>query len=254
LKPQRPRTWRDLIEAVIQGLPRDFTLQQVRSYEPKLSKEYPENRNIDAKIRQTLQVLRDQGVITFLGGGRYRKSDKAPTISLHFDPSLAVGYASRSQMARVMLETWAELNLYCLCCKSDRLLKLPDNTPLADFLCPLCDRPYQLKAKDGRFAGVVPGAEFKKMITAVRSGAVPEYVLAEYDTRWSMLVWVRAVPGSKIVEERIIARKPLSDKAQRRGWVGCNINIAGIPSVDIIVPRAEDRTVARAAWATISRR
>jgi hypothetical protein len=155
-------------------------------------------------------------------------------------------------MARVMMETWAELNLYCLNCQCDRLKKLPDNTPLADFACPLCGRTYQLKAKDGRFAGIVPGAEYRKMIAAVREARVPEYFLAEYDTRWSMLVWVRAIPGSMIVEQRVVARKPLRDSARRKGWVGCNINVKGIPWVDIVAPKAEDRKVSRSLWRTIA--
>ncbi|MGD0489035.1 MAG: hypothetical protein ABSB94_17815 [Syntrophorhabdales bacterium] len=31
----------------------------------------PPSRNIRAKIRQQLQILRDMGIITFLGGGDY---------------------------------------------------------------------------------------------------------------------------------------------------------------------------------------
>ena len=34
---------------------------------------YPDNNNIDAKIRQTLQVLRDQGEIFFIARGVYGK-------------------------------------------------------------------------------------------------------------------------------------------------------------------------------------
>jgi len=32
-----------------------------------------ENKNIEAKIRQQLQFLRDKGFIEFLGRGKYRK-------------------------------------------------------------------------------------------------------------------------------------------------------------------------------------
>ena len=254
MKKTAQKTWRDLIDDVIQGLPRDFGLDDVRRYESRLAAEYPQNRNIDAKIRQTLQILRDQGVLEFLGGGKYRRlTTVAPVISLQFDPTLAFGYTSKSQMARIMMETWAEMNLYCLSCSSDRLKRLPANTPLSDFSCPSCEREYQLKAKDGRFAGIVPGAEYKKMVAAARSGSVPEYFLAEYDTRWSMLVWVRALPGSRIQAERIIARKPLSDTARRKGWVGCNIDVAGIPTVDIVAPKAEERKLARSLWKAISK-
>jgi hypothetical protein len=253
MKLASKKTWRDLIEDVISGLSREFSLSELSKYEDRLAKEYPQNRNIDAKIRQTLQVLRDQGVLQFLGGGRYRRLDVVPTISLHFDPTLGAKYSSKSQMARVLMETWAEMNLYCLSCESDRLKKLPDNTPLADFDCPKCRRQYQLKAKDGRFSGIVPGAEYRTMIAAVRAAKVPEYFLAEYDTRWSMLVWVRAIPGLKIIEQRVNARNPLRQTAKRKGWIGCNINVQGLPSVDIVAPKAEDRKTSRSLWRAIAR-
>src|SRR5437870_3908542 len=132
---QARKTWKDLIQDVISGLPREFRLSDVLRYEAKLANEYPSNRNIDAKIRQTLQILRDQGALQFLGAGKYRRLDVAPAISLVFDLSVASGYTSKSQQARVCIETWAEMNLYCLACAVDRLTKLPDNTPLADFSC-----------------------------------------------------------------------------------------------------------------------
>ena len=252
MKRTGQKTWRDLIDDLIQGLAAEFSLEDVRRFEDRLAAEYPQNRNIDAKIRQTLQILRDQGVLEFLGRGKYRKLNAVPVISLEFDPSLASSYSSKSQVARVMMETWAEMNLYCLGCSSDRLKRLPANTPLSDFSCPSCEREYQLKAKDGRFAGIVPGAEYKTMVAAARAGTVPEYILAEYDTRWSMLVWVRALPGSRIDPDRVIARNPLRETAKRKGWVGCNINVAGIPTVNVVAPRAEERQLARTLWKAIS--
>ena len=55
---------------------RIFTLQDFYSrFEAELIALNPDNHNIRAKIRQQLQVLRDGGVITFLGSGRYRLAD-----------------------------------------------------------------------------------------------------------------------------------------------------------------------------------
>lgn len=51
----------------------EFDLSQVYAFEDDLKKIYPENQHIKDKIRQQLQVLRDKGVIAFLGNGRYRK-------------------------------------------------------------------------------------------------------------------------------------------------------------------------------------
>ena len=52
---------------------RDFTLDDVYAQEDRLQRLYPANRHIRPKIRQQLQVLRDQGLIEFVGGGRYRR-------------------------------------------------------------------------------------------------------------------------------------------------------------------------------------
>lgn len=50
----------------------DFTLADVYAFEERLSRLYPGNQHVRAKIRQQLQVLRNQGYIEFLSGGRYR--------------------------------------------------------------------------------------------------------------------------------------------------------------------------------------
>jgi hypothetical protein len=50
-----------------------FKLQDVYKYETRLKKRHPRNRFIKDKIRQQLQVLRDLGLVQFLGGGVYRK-------------------------------------------------------------------------------------------------------------------------------------------------------------------------------------
>lgn len=39
----------------------------------ELQLKHIDNHNIEAKIRQQLQVLRDKGFIEFLGNGQYRK-------------------------------------------------------------------------------------------------------------------------------------------------------------------------------------
>lgn len=51
----------------------EFLLQDIYRYEAYLSSLYPNNSNVRPKVRQQLQVLRDNGFIEFLGGGRYRR-------------------------------------------------------------------------------------------------------------------------------------------------------------------------------------
>ena len=49
-----------------------FSLEEVYAFEGELRSAYPGNRHVRAKIRQQLQVLRDNGCIDFLGDGSYR--------------------------------------------------------------------------------------------------------------------------------------------------------------------------------------
>lgn len=51
---------------------RDFTITQAYQLIGELSILYPRNHNIQAKIRQQLQVLRDLGFVRFCGRGKYQ--------------------------------------------------------------------------------------------------------------------------------------------------------------------------------------
>jgi type II restriction enzyme len=66
------RGWMADVLKVIRDLgKREFTLDEIFAFEPRLQKLHPENRNIRPKIRQQLQFLRDRGVLAFQGRGRY---------------------------------------------------------------------------------------------------------------------------------------------------------------------------------------
>ena len=51
----------------------EFSLSQMYQFENLLEEKHPENHNVRPKIRQQLQVLRDRGIIEFLGNGQYKK-------------------------------------------------------------------------------------------------------------------------------------------------------------------------------------
>jgi type II restriction enzyme len=51
---------------------REFEIEDVYAFESKLSVLYPDNNNVRPKIRQQLQVLRDQGYLDFVSRGYYR--------------------------------------------------------------------------------------------------------------------------------------------------------------------------------------
>lgn len=72
-KPISARGWLLDVLACVEAIGRqEFTLADVYRLEGRLQTLYPENNNVRPKIRQQLQVLRDAGVLDFIGRGRYR--------------------------------------------------------------------------------------------------------------------------------------------------------------------------------------
>lgn len=67
------RGWTLALLRCLDQLPQQFTLKQVYQFTDKLQLEFPENHHIHDKIRQQLQILRDQGMVEFAGRGQYRK-------------------------------------------------------------------------------------------------------------------------------------------------------------------------------------
>ena len=53
-----------------------FTLDDIYTFEEELQEKYSKNNHVKDKIRQKLQVLRDNGYIEFMGNGEYRKLTK----------------------------------------------------------------------------------------------------------------------------------------------------------------------------------
>jgi hypothetical protein len=123
--PIAKRTWKTMVYEVVERQPRRFHLSDVLRYSDELRSQYPRNRFVEAKIRQSLQVLWDQGVPRFLGKGNYERIDAVPVFTPFFDLALANDYTNRAQIARILIETWAEMNLYCLNCSRDALGRLP---------------------------------------------------------------------------------------------------------------------------------
>lgn len=75
-EPHVSRGWTADVLACLRRLnQRMFTLADVYNFENELARLHPGNRNVKAKIRQQLQVLRDQDIIKFLGRGNYLLTD-----------------------------------------------------------------------------------------------------------------------------------------------------------------------------------
>lgn len=71
LKAEKRGWTLDVLNAVRSLSKSDFTLTEVYALEDSLAQLHPNNANIRPKIRQQLQVLRDLGLLTFLGDGSY---------------------------------------------------------------------------------------------------------------------------------------------------------------------------------------
>ena len=69
------RGWLLDVLSCINDIPKtEFTLSDVYGYVEVLQKKHINNNNVEAKIRQQIQFLRDKGFIEFLGKGQYRKA------------------------------------------------------------------------------------------------------------------------------------------------------------------------------------
>jgi type II restriction enzyme len=66
------RGWTLDVLQVVQSLAKlEFTLADVYAHASSFAKLHPANRHVRPKIRQQLQILRDLGLLEFLGSGSY---------------------------------------------------------------------------------------------------------------------------------------------------------------------------------------
>ena len=71
-------TWRDMVLDCVQDLcdkkkSQEFSLSEIYRYENEIREHYPDNNHIYEKIRQQLQVLRNEGILTFIdNNGNYK--------------------------------------------------------------------------------------------------------------------------------------------------------------------------------------
>jgi type II restriction enzyme len=74
----------------------------------------------------------------------------------------------------------------------------------------------------------IPDAGYESMLRAIRSDRVPNLLVLQYSGDWAVknLLLVPKVFFSETIIEK---RPPLSSKARRAGWVGCNILLDRIP-------------------------
>lgn len=64
---------KDVFDVLIAIPNQEFSLNDVYSLKSILVKKHPSNHNVEPKIRQTLQYLRDKGLVKFVASGHYKK-------------------------------------------------------------------------------------------------------------------------------------------------------------------------------------
>lgn len=147
-----------------------------------------------------------------------------------FNQQLAKSYHGKTQIARVLTEDWVTRNMYCPVCGNPMLHHYTANRPVADFCCDACKNDFELKSKEkgsGDLGNTITDGQYDKMIERITSNLNPNFFFMQYaNYRVRNLI---LIPNHYFVPEIIIKRKPLAETARRAGWVGCNINIAGIP-------------------------
>lgn len=172
-------------------------------------------------------------------------------MNLRFNTSLAAGYKSASQIARVLTEDWLARNMYCPICGQTAIRRAEANAPVKDYICDNCRSQYELKSKkenSGQFQTTVADGVYRTMIERITSLDNPSFFFMHYD-RYEVNNLV-IVPKCFFTPEVIERRNPLAETTRRAGWEGCSIIMRNIPStakIPIIVdgiPRSMKEVVA----------
>ena len=105
-------------------------------------------------------------------------------MDLRFNTSLAEGYKSPSQIARVLTEDWLARNMYCPICGEVSIRRAEPNAPVKDYVCEHCKSQYELKSKKSisdTYPKVVPDGVYNTMIGRITSLDNPSFFFLHYD-------------------------------------------------------------------------
>jgi len=149
-------------------------------------------------------------------------------MNLTFDISLSNGYENKSQVARVLTESWVENNIFCPNC-GDVVIGHKNNKPISDFYCSQCKENYELKSKNGKNLGkTITDGSYKKMIETIENRTNPSFFFLNYSKTNYQVVNFLAVPSFMFVQNMIVPRN--KGIPNRPNYIMCNIDISGIPN------------------------
>ncbi|PIE47625.1 MAG: restriction endonuclease [Gammaproteobacteria bacterium] len=147
---------------------------------------------------------------------------------LRFNTKLAENYHSKSQIIRVLSESWVQENGYCPLCGTEPLKDFANNQPVADFYCQSCEEQYELKSKQAKFSKIITDGAYDTMIERINSDDNPNFFFLTYSKQYEVNNFL-IIPKHFFTPKIIIKRKPLSPTSRRAGWVGCNIDLSKVP-------------------------
>lgn len=150
--------------------------------------------------------------------------------NLLLDQTEVSHFTSKSQKIRVMSESWASTEIVCAACAS-QLQRSVANSKVLDFRCVNCTAEYELKSKAGKFTKKVTDGGYSAMMTRLDESNSPHFFFMSYDLTQYAVKDFFLVPSHFLRPIAIEARKPLSLKAKRAGWVGCNILLSLVPEI-----------------------
>lgn len=145
------------------------------------------------------------------------------------DVRLAEGYESPCQRVRVITEGWFAKAMYCPACPGQRLVQARANTRVVDFCCADCGSEFQVKARSAPLGGKLRDAAYQPMMDRILRDLSPHFALMEYDASAWLVRNLVLVPKHFITPSIIEKCPPLSERARRAGWTGCNILTNMIP-------------------------
>lgn len=141
---------------------------------------------------------------------------------------IADSYKSNSQKIRVLTETWVNSEIYCPNC-GDCMRGFENNRPVADFQCINCNEEYELKSKKNSMGKKTIDGAYSTMIDRLQSNNNPNFFFLNYSYNNYEIINFAVIPKQFFTPDIIEKRNPLSEKAKRAGWIGCNILLNDIP-------------------------
>ena len=138
-------------------------------------------------------------------------------------------YRSNSQKARVLTENWVASEMYCPCCLHKKIWAYPNNRKMSDFFCEECINEFQLKSSKKPFSKKMVGGDYNTTIDFIKKGMAPNFLTLQYCSEKLVVKNLTMIPKFFINLSILEKRQPLSDKAKRARWRGCNFLLDKLP-------------------------